>query len=89
MPNSKSAKKRLRQDKVRRSRNRSIKSSLKTQIKKVHAAVQAGDLDSAEKEFVNTAKCLDKAGSDRVIHKNTAARYKSRLQKKIKAAKTS
>ncbi len=88
MPNTKSAKKRLRQDKVRRSRNRSVKSSLRTQIKKVHAAVDAGDLDSAEQEFTTAKIKLDKAGSDKVIHKNTAARYKSRLEKKIKAAKS-
>ena len=89
MPNSNSAKKRLRQDKVRRARNRSVKSALRTQIKKVHTAVEAGDLESAEKEFVTASKKLDQAGSRKVIHKNTAARYKSRLQKRIKSAKAS
>ena len=88
MPNTKSAKKRLRQDQVRRSRNRSVKSALRTQIKKIHTAVEAGDMDTAEKEFSVAAVKLDKAGSSKVIHKNTAARYKSRLQKKLKAAKS-
>lgn len=87
MPNTKSAAKRLRQDKVRRARNRSAKSAVKTQIKKVNAAVVAGDIEKAEKEYVVAAKKLDKAGAKKVLHKNTAARYKSRLQKKIRAAK--
>lgn len=87
MPNSNSAKKRLRQDEVRRGRNRSIKSAVKTQIKKVKAAVEAGDVETAEKEYVVAARKLDIAGANKVYHKNTAARYKSRLQKKIAAAK--
>ena len=89
MPNSNSAKKRLRQDKVRRARNRSVKSALRTQIKKVHTAVDGGDVEAAEKEYVVAARKLDKAGSSKVIHRNTAARYKSRLQKRIKSAKAS
>lgn len=88
MPNTKSAKKRLRQDKVRRANNRSVKSAMKTQIKKVTTAVDAGDFETADKEFVLAVKKLDKAGAHNVIHKNTAARYKSRLAKRIKAAKT-
>ncbi len=60
---------------------------MKTQIKKVTTAVEAGDADTAEKEFVEAARKLDQAGANRVIHKNTAARYKSRLQKKIKSIK--
>ncbi len=87
MPNSKSAKKRLKQDQVRRSRNRSVKSALRTQIKKVYSALEAGDVETAQQEFVTASRKLDKAGSGNVIHKNTAARYKSRLQDKIKSAK--
>lgn len=87
MPNSISAKKRLRQDKVRRARNRSVKSAMRTQIKKVLAAVDAGDMEAADKEYVLAARKLDKAGSNKVIHKNTAARYKSRLQSRIKKAR--
>lgn len=88
MPNTISAKKRLRQNKVRRARNKSIKSSVKTQIKKVVSAVQNGDVESAEKEYLQAVRKLDMAGADKILHKNTAARYKSRLQKKIKALKT-
>ena len=88
MPNTNSAKKRLRQNKVLRLRNRSIKSDMRTQMKKVSAAVEAGDLETAEKEYQGAARKLDRAGARKVIHKNTAARYKSRLQKRILAAKT-
>ena len=87
MPNCDSAKKRLRQNVVRRERNKSIKSAVKTQVKKVIAATQAGDIETAEAQFRLAAKYLDRAGAKRVIHKNAAGRKKSRLQKAIKAAK--
>ena len=61
---------------------------MKTQIKKVLAAVDAGDVETAETEFRLAAKKLDRAGASRVIHKNAAARQKSRLQRRIKAAKS-
>jgi small subunit ribosomal protein S20 len=87
MPNSKSAEKRLRQNKVRHTRNKAIKSAVKTQIKKVVAAVESGDVAAAEDEFKVAAKKLDKAGARNVIHRNAAARQKSRLQRAIKKAK--
>jgi small subunit ribosomal protein S20 len=87
MPNSNSAKKRLRQDEVLRLRNRSTKSTMRNQIRKVRVAVDAGDAETAEKEFRVAAKKLDHAGSKNLIHRNTAARTKSRLQKAIKAIK--
>jgi len=89
MPNTTSAKKRLRQDKVRRLRNRASKSAIRTQIRKVREAAQAGDTEKAEQEFVTVAKRLDQAGAQRVIHPNKAARLKSRLQHLIKKAKQS
>ncbi len=89
MPNTKSAGKRLRQNKVITARNRSTKSAMKTQIKKVIAAVDAGDVEKAETEFRLAAKKLDRAGSSNVIHKNAAARQKSRLQRRIKSVKNS
>ena len=88
MPNSASAKKRLRQNFVRRDQNKSIKSAVKTQVKKVLAAVSAGEIETAEQEFRIAAKKLDRAGAKGVIHKNAAGRKKSRLQKAIKTAKT-
>ncbi len=88
MPNTPSAKKRLRQNDVHRLRNRSIKSAVRTQIKKVRLAVDAGDLEKAEAEFRLAAKKLDRAGARNILHPNTSSRYKSRLQKLIKSAKT-
>lgn len=85
MPNSLSAKKRLRQNVVLRARNRSIKSSVKTQLRKVHEAVAAGDATTATSEFRIAVKRLDKAAARRVIHPKAAARLKSRLNAKIKA----
>ncbi len=88
MPNTVSAKKRLRQNEVRRTRNRSVKSSVRTQMRKVREAVKAGEIEKAETEFRLAAKKLDQAGAKRVLHPNTSARYKSRLQRMIKSAKT-
>jgi small subunit ribosomal protein S20 len=87
MPNTRSAKKRLRQNLVRRARNRSIKRSVRTQCRKVREAVAAGDLETAQNEFRVAAKKLDRAGAKNVIHSNAAARTKSRLSAKIKALK--
>ena len=87
MPNSKSAEKRLRQNTVRKAHNKSIKSAVRTSVKKVLSAVDAGDLAAAEEQFKTAAKKLDQAGSKGVIHKNAASRKKSRLQHAIKKAK--
>ena len=89
MPNTKSAKKRLRQSLERRARNRAVKSSLKTQIKKVHTAVEGGDQAASADEFRGAAKRLDQAAAKGVIHKNKAARLKSRLAKRLKASTAS
>ena len=56
-------------------------------MKKVREAVAAKDFSKAETEFRLACKKLDKAGAQRVLHPNTAARYKSRLSARIKAAK--
>ncbi|MCA9102763.1 MAG: 30S ribosomal protein S20 [Pirellulales bacterium] len=85
MPNSPSAKKRLRQNVVRRARNRSIKSAVRSQLRKVREAIAAGDLEKSNNEFRLAVKKLDSAAADRVIHANAAARLKSRLNAKIKA----
>ena len=87
MPNTASASKRLRQTKVRSERNKAVKSSMKTQIKKVIAAATAGEIETAETEFKIAAKKLDQASAKNVIHQNTAGRKKSRLQAMIKKAK--
>lgn len=87
MPTTASAKKRLRQNFKRRAHNRSVKSALKSHIRKVREAVKAGDIETAEQHFRMTARRLDHAAAHRVIHPNKAARLKSRLSKHIKQAK--
>ena len=87
MPNTASAKKRLRQNVVRNARNRAIKSQIKTRVRAVREAVAAGNLDLAQERYVAAAQILDRAGGKRVIHPNNAARKKSRLQSLIKASK--
>ena len=87
MPNTASAKKRLRQSFVRRERNRSIKSAVRTQMKKIREALKAGEIEKAEAEYQDAAKGLDRAGARNILHPNTTSRYKSRLQRMIKKAK--
>jgi len=87
MPNTTSSKKRLRQNEARRLRNRATKSTLRSQVRQVREAVTAGDVAAAEDAFRLAAKRLDRAGAHNLIHRNAAARTKSRLQKLIKAAK--
>jgi small subunit ribosomal protein S20 len=87
MPNTPSAKKRMRQDAVRRTRNRSTKSALRTQLRKVREAVAAKEVETSQTEFRALVKKLDRAAAHNVIHKNRAARTKSRLSAAIKALK--
>lgn len=87
MPTTKSAKKRLRQSLEKRASNRAVKSAMKTQVRKVRKAVEAGDIAAAETELKLAAKRLDRAGAKRVIHPNAASRTKSRLSHLIVAAK--
>jgi small subunit ribosomal protein S20 len=87
MPTTTSAKKRLRQNVKRRDRNRGVKSMLKTQVRKVREAVAAKNVTAAEAELRITTKKLDQAASKNIIHRNKAARTKSRLQHLIKSAK--
>jgi small subunit ribosomal protein S20 len=85
MPNTKSAKKRLRQSLERRARNRGVKSAVKTQIRKASDALQAGNAEQTQTEFRLAVKKLDQAASKGVLHRNTAARLKSRLNARLKA----
>ena len=87
MPNTKSAKKRLKQSLVRRQRNRGVKSALKTEVRKVRAAIAAGDVEQGAIELRVASKKLDQAASKHVLHRNAAARVKSRLSAALKAAK--
>ena len=85
MPNTRSAKKRLRQNVKQRANNRSYKSQAKTEVKKFLAAVDAKDAEGAKKAFADVVSTLDKVSGKGVIHKNSAARTKSRLSKKLAA----
>lgn len=89
MPNSASASKRLRQDQTRRARNRSARAAVRTQVKKVRRAVEAGEVETSENEFKTAVKRLDQAAAKGLIHANAAARTKSRLSKAIKGIKNS
>lgn len=84
MPNTESAKKALRQSKKRRSHNRSITSTLRTAVKKVRAAAASGDQSGAAEALKTATKKLDQAAAKHLIHKNAAARTKSRLSKLLK-----
>ena len=79
MPNHKSAKKRVRQTEKRRDVNRSNKSTLRTQIKKLRSALTASDKNLSQELLNPTVSSIDKAVNKGILHKNTAARYKSRL----------
>jgi small subunit ribosomal protein S20 len=83
MANLKSSKKDIRRIEKRTERNRSAKSALKTYVKKVRKAVEAGDSDSAQAAMVTAAKFLDKAAAKGIIHKNQAARRKSRIATQV------
>ena len=87
MPSTNSAKKRLRQNIKRRTSNRSVRSNVRSQVRKVRQAVDAGDVEACESEFRLAVKKLDQAAAGGIIHNNAAARTKSRLSKAIKAAK--
>lgn len=85
MANIKSAKKRILVTKTKTAQNRMIKSALKTAIKKFEAAVVANNAEEAKASFVSVTKALDMAAQKGVVHKNMAARKKSRLAAKLKA----
>ncbi len=76
---NKSAEKRERQEAKRRLRNRMAKSTMRTAIKKFDAAVAAGDKDAAAVAMAESNKLLDTVAGKGIIHRNTAARKKSRI----------
>lgn len=81
MPNIKSAKKRVKQSAKKQEINTLVTSRMKTAIKKVEKEVKAGNKEEATKNLNNAVKNIDKALSSGLIHKNKAAREKSRLTK--------
>ncbi len=87
MPNSPSAIKRMRQNAKRRKQNRVTKKVIKTLMKKTLASVASQDLDKATLDIRDAMSRIDKAGTRRILHPNTAARRKSKLARAINAAK--
>jgi small subunit ribosomal protein S20 len=77
--NIKSQMKRIRTNEVRRQRNQSVKSALRTAIRNYREAVAAGEKDKAGELLVSTSRKLDKAASKGVIHANQAANKKSAM----------
>lgn len=85
MANTKSAEKRNRQNIKARERNRAHRSTLRTAIKKLRTAVASGDAARAQEILPETLSVIDKTAQKKVIHANTASRYKSRLAQKVAA----
>jgi small subunit ribosomal protein S20 len=75
----------MRQSLKNRARNRKNLSQLKTHVKRLRAAVAQGDAQAASKLLPQTVGQIDKAARKGVIHDNAAARYKSRLSRRVKA----
>ncbi|MFG0320377.1 MAG: 30S ribosomal protein S20 [Planctomycetota bacterium JB042] len=84
MPHSNQAKKRLRQDEKRRLLNKAVVSRMKTQVKRTTAVLAEGDAAAARESLRLAMKRIDKAAKKNVIHKNTAARKKSLLARRLR-----
>lgn len=84
MANIKSAKKRAVQSEKNRQHNASLRSMMRTSIKKVYAAVEAGEKEVAQQAFLEMQKVLDRMASKNLIHKNKAANHKAKLVAQIK-----
>jgi small subunit ribosomal protein S20 len=85
MANTAQARKRARQAVKQRAHNASLRSELRTAIKKVAKAVLAGDKAAAKTVFIESEGVIDRIADKNIIHKNKAARHKSRLSAAIKA----
>ncbi|MDJ0738210.1 MAG: 30S ribosomal protein S20 [Gammaproteobacteria bacterium] len=85
MANSVQARKRARQAEKRRQHNAGRRSMMRTELKKVDAAIAAGDKSAAEDAYKSAVPVLDSLATKGLIHKNKAARHKSRLNAKIRA----
>jgi small subunit ribosomal protein S20 len=85
MANIKSAMKRIRQSEKRRERNAAVRSTVRTAVKSARTAIDGGQADQAREALQRTIQVLDKAVTKGVIHRNTAARKKSRLARQLNA----
>ena len=86
MANHKNALKAHRQDIVRRTRNRGMRTRLRRALKSVRASIDQGNTEDARSVFSGTVSLIDKMSAKGIIHDNTAARYKSRLAKRLARA---
>ena len=86
MPNHKSAEKRMRQNEKRRVINRNNRGRLRTGIKKLRAALDSGDQAAVQGLLPETVSLIDKAVQKGALHRNAAARYKSRLTVRVNEA---
>lgn len=85
MANIKSAKKRILVTKTKNEKNKAIKSGVKTAIKKVYVAIEAGDKAAANAALVEATSVIEKAATKGVYHKNNAARKVSAIAKAVNA----
>ena len=81
---NKSALKAHRQNVVRRAHNRDLRAALRTGLKAIRAALNAGNIDDAKALLSKASSLVDKMAGKGIIHKNTAGRYKSRIAAKLK-----
>jgi small subunit ribosomal protein S20 len=85
MANHFSALKRTRQTITKTAQNRANKSRLRSALRSLREAIAAGDKEAAQKAYNSTASLVDKGVQKGALHKNTASRYKSRLNARVKA----
>lgn len=83
MANIKSQMKRNRQNETARVRNKTVRTALKTYLKKFRTAAEGGDADAAREAYLVAVKQLDKAAQKGVVHANFAANHKSKMSKKL------
>ena len=85
MANTAQARKRARQSVARNKHNSSLRSLLRTSVKRVRQAIEAGDQAQANEVFAKTTSVIDRIADKKIIHKNKAARHKSRLSAAIRS----
>lgn len=86
MANIKSQIKRNRQNEARRRRNKSVRSALKTRVKRFLAALESGDKERAQALLGAASKAFDQAAAKGIVHRNKAANVKSRLARRLNSA---
>ena len=89
MANTKSAEKRIRQSAVNRERNRSSKSQMRSAVRELRGKIEAGDATGAQELLPTTLRIIDMTAQKRAVHRNLAARTKSRLTKAVERVSAS